>query len=146
MQPKYKVIIKNADETFTTHTVEGVNFVTVKGLPVVTARFELTAKADNTPAVYETVVIDEVVNWLYQSTNTFDKNGKPIYHGDLLKDAEGILYEVMYAVGSYFIVMGDTAVMLLDNVTRALEVVGNVVENNDLIKVDTAPLEAVANN
>jgi hypothetical protein len=154
MQPKYQIIVKNTDGTFSRHQAEGINMVTVKGLPVVTARFEVSPQADATPAVYETVVIDEVVNWLYQSTNAFDKNSNPIYHGDLLKDADNILYEVLYAVGSYFIVDNNAkfcdkkeeAVMLLDHVTRKLEVVGNVVENSDLIKVDTSALEAVANN
>lgn len=150
MQPKYKVITKSLgyDEndkdviSFTSREVSTLSFLTVKGLPVVSASYTLAEGETSQNGVNVTVIIDEVENWLFQSTNAFDKNGVPIYHGDLLKDADGILYEVMYAVGSYFIVKDDAPLMLLDEHTRKLEVVGNVIENYDLIKVDTSVLTA----
>ena len=145
MHPKYKIIIKEG-ETYSTHTAETLTFLTNKGLPVVSASYykdviDADGKKDQEKVA---VIIDEYTSWLYQSTNAFDRNGKLIYHGDLLKDEQGILYEVMYAVGSYFIVKDDAPLMLLDEHVRKLVVVGNIIENYDLIKVDATPLEAVA--
>lgn len=134
MQPKYKAIIKQIDGTFFTKEVAALTFLTVNGLQQIGISYTLETKDKVTE------VVDESTVWLFQSTNTFDKKNISIYHGDLLKDAEGILFEVMYACGSYFIVKDDAPLMLLDEYTRNLEVVGNVVENFDLIKVDASIL------
>lgn len=142
MQPKYKLIIKT-DTGFETKEVSGLNFFTINGLPVVSATYQSKEASEGVPAENTTVIIDEIVNHLYQSTNTFDSKNNPIYHGDLLKEGD-TLYEVMYAVGSYFIVKDEEALMLLDKVTRHMERVGNVIENYDLINVDLTALEEVA--
>lgn len=149
MQPKYKIIVKNQDLTFTSYDVKRLNFEKHNNLPVVLATYVSIPADPATPEIMETmetVVHDEVTNWLYQCTNAFDSQNMPIYHGDLLEDKDGILYEVMYAVGSYFIVKDDEAVILLDKVTRYLTIKGNVIENSDLIKVDITALEEVVKN
>ncbi len=145
MQPKYKVIIKQG-EFFETYPVETLTFLTNKGLPVVSASYYKPQTLDETEREKLIAIIDESTCWLYQSTNAFDRQGKLIYHGDLLQDEQGILYEVMYAVGSYFIVKDDAPLMLLDEHVRRLTIAGNIIENYDLIKVDATPLEEVANN
>lgn len=147
MQPKYKIIVKNQDLTFTTYDVRRLNFEKHNNLPVVLATYVSIPANPATPEIMETmetVVHDEVTNWLFQCTNAFDSQNKAIYHGDLLESKDGVLHEVMYAVGSYFIVINEEAVMLLDNVTRNFTVKGNIIENADLIKVDTTILEEVA--
>ena len=137
MQPKYKVIIKEND-IYAKYDVETLTFITNHGLPVVSATYYVGEDK-------KLVIIDEGTSWLYQSTNSFDKNGDTIYHGDILEQ-DGILHEVMYAVGSYFIVKDDAPIMLLDQNTRHLAIVGNVIQNNELLKVDTTTLEEVAQN
>ena len=70
---------------------------------------------------------------LFQFAGAFDKNGKPIYQGHLLKDEAERIYEVIQACGSFIILKNEQAVMLEDNVTRKLEIVGDIVQNLDLV-------------
>lgn len=70
---------------------------------------------------------------LFQFAECFDKNGKAIYQGHLLKDENGKIFEVIRACGSHVIVVDEQMVVLEDRVTRKLEIVGDVVQNLDLI-------------
>ena len=77
------------------------------------------------------------VDWenvfLLQSAGCFDKTGKTIFHGEILKDEEGRLFEVYLVNGSFFIVKDEEQIILSDNVVRRLDVVGNVIENGDMV-------------
>lgn len=139
VQPIYKVILRNLDGTFTTKKVFSIEMNdTLPNRILIKASF-LAIEGDIN--VKEMVTPDDKDVYLFQGTNAFDKAGKRIYHGDILKNEAGELFEVYHSGGSYFIVEWDNAVMLLDENTRHLEIVGNVVENADLLKVDLTVLE-----
>lgn len=71
--------------------------------------------------------------WLLLSSGAFDKNNKEIYQSDLLKDNDGKIFEVIKACASLFIVVDDKAIILTDDVTKNLEVIGNSIQNIDLV-------------
>ena len=68
-----------------------------------------------------------------QFAGSFDKGGKAIYQGHLLKDAEGNVFEVIQAAGSFGIVKNNGFVLLEDSVTRRLEVVGDIIQNLEMV-------------
>lgn len=70
---------------------------------------------------------------LFQFAECFDRGGKPIYQGHLLKDEFGKVFEVIKACGSFVIVVDEKLVVLEDRITRQLEIVGDVIQNLDLI-------------
>lgn len=82
--------------------------------------------------------VDWEVTYLLQYVGMFDKIGKKIYHGHILKDPEGECYDVQYACGAFFIVKGDTPenseqVFLTESLVMTMEIVGDVFQNPDLI-------------
>jgi len=139
VQPIYKLILKTQDGTFETKKVFSLEMNdTLPNRILIKASF-LAIEGDIN--VKEMVTPDDVNVFLYQGTNAFDKTGRRIFHGDILKNEAGELFEVYHSGGSYFIVEWDNPVMLLDENTRHLEIVGNVVENADLLKIDLSVLE-----
>ena len=89
---------------------------------------------------YEEVYTDEIKDFvLMQYTNLKDKNGKEIYEGDILKvkfDTETINLYVRYDMGEYRLIKyGEWEDGLYDCMWfHEVEVVGNIYENEDLIK------------
>lgn len=76
-----------------------------------------------------------------QFTGRHDKNGKEIYSGDLLKDQDGVLYEVWYsedtaAFMSEMINPSNDMVDILGayDTERCFEVIGNIYDNHELLE------------
>ena len=69
--------------------------------------------------------------FLLQFTGEFDRDGKPIHHGDLLADDEGTIYEVMFYNGAYCLhAPGDEEGTVLENaICMTLRIVGDVIRN-----------------
>ena len=75
---------------------------------------------------------------LMQFTGLYDKNGKEIYEGDIVKAKffeKHITGEIEFALGAFFV----TGSSVSDNqmfIFNDFEVVGNIYENPELLEVD----------
>jgi len=88
---------------------------------------------------YSGSIIDDAI--LMQSTGLFDRNGKEVFVGDIVKCTRGCLHEVYIEKeygGTYF--GGMPAVYLKDlregyAWTEHEEIIGNIYENRELLEV-----------
>lgn len=73
--------------------------------------------------------------FLLQFTGEFDRDAKPIHHGDLLADDEGTIYEVMFYEGAYNLhAPGSEVARILNNeICMTLRVVGDVIRNSSMV-------------
>lgn len=111
-------------------------FFTAKGI-VANVQAEKTEPSTEEPGVFP-VHIDWGKAFLFQSAGVFDKVGNLLFHGHLLKDEAGKLYEVMFANGSFFLAdegVESEPAMLSDEVLRKLEIIGDIIQQKDLLKV-----------
>lgn len=77
-----------------------------------------------------------------QSTGLFDKNGKEIYEGDIVRFTltDGFSYVtledgvVTYELGAFYVVNGLDEYIIGDINTNKIEVVGDIYENPELLK------------
>lgn len=78
--------------------------------------------------------IDWENSYLLEASGMFDKNNVPVYHGSVLKNAEGKYFEVFYAWGAFFIVESEESdrIFLTDQLMMTLEVAGDVFQNPEL--------------
>lgn len=91
---------------------------------------------------------------LMQFTGLKDKNGKEIYEGDIVKDKEGIIWQVYWTMGAFSIFCDthnlskslklkikdktkeDEDIEILNAWWVGVEVIGNIYENPELLKED----------
>lgn len=84
--------------------------------------------------VYAEVVEESVGEY----TGEKDVNGREIYEGDELKNAEGVTYKVMYEDGS-FVLYNDDYIVTTPRISKGkinrdgLEIIGNIYENKELL-------------
>lgn len=67
-----------------------------------------------------------------QYTGLKDKNGKEIYEGDLLKDMDGNIDEVIFDGGSFLVKHSETNYDFIA-VINYFKVIGNIYENQELL-------------
>lgn len=73
---------------------------------------------------------------LMQFTGFYDKNGKEVYEGDILRLNGGVLAKVVYKNGSLQIlkITDFKEDQRVYSITNYFEIIGNIHENIDLIK------------
>ena len=138
----YEIVQKTGDTTFTRQRVHTLSMPITNGLQELYATILLKTETASVKDK-QTLLVDEENVWLFQSTNTFDSTGALIFHGHILKDKDEKHFEVMAACGSYFIVdrdaqfgdRKDVAVMLTDDITRKLTIVGDIIKDTKLVEM-----------
>jgi len=83
--------------------------------------------------------IDWIDNSLLQSTGMFDRDGKKIVHGDILKNVETEKhYEVMFACGAFFIIEDEDEnsdrILLTEALVMKMQIVGDIFNNPELVQ------------
>jgi uncharacterized phage protein (TIGR01671 family) len=68
---------------------------------------------------------------LMQFTGLTDKNGKEIYEGDLIKDQNGDIREIVFEDGGFWCKYPDGQQFMPTEETR--EIIGNIWENPELL-------------
>lgn len=82
--------------------------------------------------------------YLLEYAGAFDKVGNEIFHGDVLKDSEGVLYEVLSIHGGFAILDKDgEPIFLSDAIARTMVVEGNVVMDPTIGQPAAEDLEKV---
>ena len=78
---------------------------------------------------------DPLSTALFQFTGQFDQKGAQIYHGDLLADAEGEMYEVVSYYGGYHLkqISSERMYILSDEVCMKLQVIGDAMRHASLL-------------
>ena len=69
---------------------------------------------------------------LLQFTGLFDKNGKEIYDGDIVRNFNGV-FEVVFEFGSFVVFENGKRFDLLLSWHRELEIIGNIYKNSELV-------------
>lgn len=91
------------------------------------------------------VKVDWVNTFLVQATGVMDKVGAMIWHGDLLKDADDKLHEVVFYNAGFFVLMGEGedmhGVAIEDAVARTLTRVGDVYTTPELVGAKPEQME-----
>jgi len=92
------------------------------------------------------VQLNPLYAFLLQFTGEFDRAGAPVHHGDLLADDDGIIFEVMFYNGAYWLhAPGDEEGKALDNQSCAtLRIVGDVIRNASMIVPPNAEAVVIA--
>lgn len=86
--------------------------------------------------------LDPMNTTLLQFTGTFDQEGREIYHGHLLADVAGNLYEVVGYHAGFHLQLGDKTTEMTDDVLMQLKIVGDVIQDAKLI-APTNPEDAL---
>ena len=82
---------------------------------------------------YDEVYTDEIKDFeLMQYVGCKDKNNKEIYEGDIVKTKEHI-GQIRYSKGMFFIDVKGDFYLPIYNVSKFMEVIGNIYENPDLL-------------
>ena len=69
-----------------------------------------------------------------QYTGLKDKNGVPIYEGDIGDDLSDERYEVKFDEGAFVVIHDGNVIELLSEVVSSIEIIGNIYENSNLLK------------
>ena len=88
------------------------------------------------PLNFEALVNDELCREVIPKTvgqfiDLKDKNGKKIYKGDILKDRNGRIGEVIFAYGSYWFYPFE--MVLVSDMNVLCEIIGDIYDNPELL-------------
>ena len=72
-------------------------------------------------------------SYLMQFTGLIDKNGKEIYEGDILKNYQADVNEVVWFVDSWCLKNYHAEALSLGQYNASSTVIGNIYENKDLL-------------
>ena len=79
------------------------------------------------------IALDPMKVSLLQSTGSFDMKGAEIYHAHLLIDAEGDIWQVIYANAAFMLNKGETLKQLDDIFCSTLTIIGDAITGEKLI-------------
>lgn len=123
MIPKFRAWDKVSE---TMHKVEGIHFG-INGARVIS--LAETNRYNNNHKRWHTDIE------LLQSTGLFDKNGKEIYEGDILKYSDEYRVVEMYD-GAWIARAGEKRLIVKMAVLSGAEIIGNKFENPHLLEED----------
>lgn len=77
--------------------------------------------------------LDPMNTTLLQFTGSFDREGREVYHGHLLTNDKGDIYEVVGYHAGFHLQRGDETLELNDEVLMKLLIVGDVIQDAKLV-------------